>query len=148
MAKVVDQSPTRVARKADLDRTVAMRLAATEYDRVVGMLEALTPEQWQVPTECQGWNVRAMAGHILGMTQMAATIRESMRLRLILEGFNIFNRANVATVNTNLFSGRTAAIVGGVQTLTLTSPAPSAAFGLSRSFLTPRELQLAIKFDF
>ena len=83
MAKAVDESPLRVARKADLDRTVAMRLAATEYDRVVGMLEALTPEQWQVPTECQGWNVRAMAGHILGMTQMAATIRESMRQSLV-----------------------------------------------------------------
>ena len=73
---------------------------------------------------------------------------ESMRLRLILEGFNIFNRANVAAVNTNFFSGRTAAIVNGAQTLTLTSPAPSAAFGLPRAFLTPRELQLAIKFDF
>lgn len=75
-------------------------------------------------------------------------IRESMRLRLILEGFNIFNRANVSLVNTNLFSGRTAAIVGGAQSLTLTSPAASAAFGLPRAFLTPRELQLAIKFDF
>jgi outer membrane receptor protein involved in Fe transport len=73
---------------------------------------------------------------------------ESMRLRLILEGFNIFNRANVATVNTNRFAGRTAAIVGGAQTLTLTTPAPAAAYGLPRAFLTPRELQLAIKFDF
>jgi outer membrane receptor protein involved in Fe transport len=70
---------------------------------------------------------------------------ESMRLRLILEGFNIFNRANVATVNTNFFAGRTATAPG---TLTLTSPQPAAAYGLPRSFLTPRELQLAIKFDF
>ncbi|HEV2798923.1 MAG TPA: TonB-dependent receptor [Pyrinomonadaceae bacterium] len=73
---------------------------------------------------------------------------ESMRLRLILEGFNIFNRANVATVNTNVYAGRTAAIVNNVPTLTLTSPAPAAAFGLPRAFLTPRELQLAVKFDF
>ena len=70
---------------------------------------------------------------------------ENMRLRLILEGFNIFNRANVATVNTNFFAGRTAT---APNTLTLTSPAPAAAYGLPRSFLTPRELQLAIKFDF
>ncbi|HEX9918635.1 MAG TPA: TonB-dependent receptor, partial [Pyrinomonadaceae bacterium] len=70
---------------------------------------------------------------------------ESMRLRLILEGFNIFNRANVATVNTNFFAGRTAT---APNTLTLTSPAPAAAYGLPRAFLTPRELQLAIKFDF
>ncbi len=73
---------------------------------------------------------------------------ENMRLRLILEGFNIFNRANVATVNTNFFAGRTAAIVNGAQSLTLTSPAAASAYGLPRSFLTPRELQLAIKFDF
>ena len=74
--------------------------------------------------------------------------REGMRLRLILEGFNIFNRANVLTVNTNMYAGRTAAIVNGQQTLTLTLPAASVAFGTPRSFLTPRELQLAIKFDF
>ncbi len=75
-------------------------------------------------------------------------IRENMRLRLILEGFNIFNRANVLTVNTNFFAGRTAAIVGGVPTLTLTQPTATAAFGLPRSFLSPREIQLAVKFDF
>ncbi|HEY0100569.1 MAG TPA: TonB-dependent receptor, partial [Pyrinomonadaceae bacterium] len=56
---------------------------------------------------------------------------ESMRLRLILEGFNIFNRANVATVNTNLFAGRTAAInSSGAQVLTLSSPAASVGYGL------------------
>jgi uncharacterized protein (TIGR03083 family) len=83
MSKTLDQSPTRVARTVDLDRTIAMRLAATEYERVVAMLEALTPEQWQAPTECTGWDVRAMAGHILGMTQMAATVRETLRQSLV-----------------------------------------------------------------
>ncbi len=74
--------------------------------------------------------------------------RENMRLRLILEGFNIFNRANVLTVNNNFYANRTAAIVGGQQTLTLSLPAAASAFNTPRSFLTPRELQLAIKFDF
>ena len=83
MSMTLDQSPTRVARTVDLDRTIAMRLAATEYERVVAMLEALTPEQWQAPTECAGWNVRAMAGHILGMIQMAATVRETLRQSLV-----------------------------------------------------------------
>jgi outer membrane receptor protein involved in Fe transport len=75
-------------------------------------------------------------------------IRESMRLRLILEGFNIFNRANVALVNTNFFRTAPATSVGGVNTITLTQPFANSAFGLPRAFLTPRELQLAIKFDF
>ena len=69
-------------RTSDLDRDVAMRLAATEYDRVVALLATLTPEQWSAPTECDGWDVRAMAGHMLGMAQMAATVRETVSQQL------------------------------------------------------------------
>jgi uncharacterized protein (TIGR03083 family) len=66
-------------RSSALDRSVAMRLAATEYDRVVALLATLTPEQWSAPTDCPGWDVRAMAGHVLGMTQMAASLLEMVR---------------------------------------------------------------------
>ncbi len=62
-----------------LDRDVAGRLAAAEYDRVVETLEELTPEQWSTPTECPGWDVRAMAGHMLGMAQMVASMAENVR---------------------------------------------------------------------
>jgi len=62
-----------------LDRDVAMRLAAAEYDRVVATLEQLTPDQWAAATDCTGWDVRAMAGHVLGMTRMAASTRETIR---------------------------------------------------------------------
>ncbi len=65
------------------DRDVAMRLAATEYDRVVVTLAPLSPEQWDAATDCPGWNVRAMAGHMLGMAQMAASIRETIRQQLV-----------------------------------------------------------------
>jgi outer membrane receptor protein involved in Fe transport len=74
--------------------------------------------------------------------------REGMRIRLILEGFNIFNRSNVATVNTNFFRNFTATSTGGVNSLTLNQPLAASAFGTERSFFSPRELQLAIKFDF
>jgi uncharacterized protein (TIGR03083 family) len=66
-------------RISELDRGVAMRLAATEYDRVVALLATLTPEQWSAPTDCPAWDVRALAGHVLGMAQMAATLRETVR---------------------------------------------------------------------
>jgi uncharacterized protein (TIGR03083 family) len=69
-------------RTSDLDRDVAMRLAAAEYDRVVALLAALTPEQWSAPTDCPAWDVRAMAGHLLGMAQMAATVRETVRQQI------------------------------------------------------------------
>jgi uncharacterized protein (TIGR03083 family) len=63
-------------RAGTLDRDVAMRLAATEYQRVIALLASLSPEQWSAPTECAPWDVRDMAGHILGMAQMAASLRE------------------------------------------------------------------------
>lgn len=65
-------------RKPMLARPVAMRLAATEYQRVVDLLRSLRPEDWAKPTECPGWDVRAMAAHLLGMTEMAASIREQL----------------------------------------------------------------------
>lgn len=56
-----------------------MRLAATEYDRFVAQLRRLSPADWSRPTDCSAWDVRAMAGHALGMVEMAASMRESMR---------------------------------------------------------------------
>jgi uncharacterized protein (TIGR03083 family) len=65
-----------------LDRDVAMRLAATEYERVVLLFEQLRPEHWSAPTDCPEWDVRAMAGHMLGMTQMIASMPEMIRQQL------------------------------------------------------------------
>ena len=45
-------------------------------------LERLSPEQWRAPTECPGWDVRAMVGHMLGMVQMVASVPEMLRQQL------------------------------------------------------------------
>lgn len=66
-------------RGAALDRGRAMTLAATECERVTAALRALDEDDWRRPTECPGWDVRAMAGHILGMTEMAGSMREQLR---------------------------------------------------------------------
>ena len=79
MTTTLDATSRKTPARSLLDKPVATRLAATEYDRFVGTLERLTPKQWTAPTDCPGWNVRAMAGHVLGMAQMAATVREMMR---------------------------------------------------------------------
>lgn len=50
-----------------LTRTEAKKLAATEYQRLVDLLRSLEPDDWIRPTECSGWDVRAMAGHCVGM---------------------------------------------------------------------------------
>ena len=56
-----------------------MRLAAAEYDRCAELFRSLTPAQWATPTDCPAWDVRQMAAHMLGMAEMAASIRESVR---------------------------------------------------------------------
>jgi uncharacterized protein (TIGR03083 family) len=66
-------------RTAALPREVAMRLAAAEYQRFLDLLRALEPDDWAKPTECPGWDVRAMASHVLGVAEMAASVRENNR---------------------------------------------------------------------
>lgn len=89
--------------------------------------------------------------------RITRTIRtsETTKLRLILEGFNIWNRANTGLapgggyfsfVNVNQYRGFTAN--AAQENLTLLPALPATAFGLPRSINTPRQLQLAVKFDF
>jgi uncharacterized protein (TIGR03083 family) len=65
--------------KSAMDRPTAMRLAAVEYDRFLELLRALGRDDWTKPTECEGWDVRAMAAHLLGMVEMAASVRDQSR---------------------------------------------------------------------
>ena len=73
------QTRTDGPRRCALDRDVAMRLAAAEYDKVATFLDTLTPEQWSAQTDCPPWDVRDMVGHMLGMMQMAASVPETVR---------------------------------------------------------------------
>ena len=79
MSSTLVQGSRKTPHTSALDRDVAMRLAATEYDRVATTIDQLTPDQWAAPTDCPDWDVRAMVGHVLGMAQMAASMRETMR---------------------------------------------------------------------
>jgi hypothetical protein len=73
---------------------------------------------------------------------------------LIVEGFNIWNRANTGLapgggyfsfVNVNQYRSFTAT---APSSLVLLPALPATAFNLPRSINTPRQVQLAIKFDF
>jgi len=63
------------SRVAVLQREPALRLAATEYDRFGSLLATLGPQDWTRSTACPEWDVRAVAGHVLGMAEMVATVR-------------------------------------------------------------------------
>jgi uncharacterized protein (TIGR03083 family) len=69
------QKPRRPA----LPHPTAMRLAATEYQRLLDVLRSLAPADWAELTDCPGWDVRAMAAHTLGMVELAASLREQSR---------------------------------------------------------------------
>jgi uncharacterized protein (TIGR03083 family) len=71
-------APTAPRRSA-LDRDVAMRLAAEEYQRVIRVLRALPEEAWARPTDCTAWDVRQLVAHLLGMAEMAASLPEQLR---------------------------------------------------------------------
>jgi uncharacterized protein (TIGR03083 family) len=62
----------RVTDIPPLEHDEAMALAGVEYDRLIEVAERLTPTQWAAPTDCAGWDVRAVVGHLLGMIEMDA----------------------------------------------------------------------------
>jgi uncharacterized protein (TIGR03083 family) len=55
------------------------RLATTEYARVAQQLRLLAPQDWSKATDCALWDVRAMAGHSLGMMSDFTSFRSLMR---------------------------------------------------------------------
>lgn len=67
---------------------------------------------------------------------------EKYSLSLIGEAFNLFNRSNIATVNTGRY------VIASSTATALTNPAPTTPFGAARTFLGERQMQLAIRFKF
>jgi uncharacterized protein (TIGR03083 family) len=57
----------------------AMQLAATEYGRLLDAVDRLAPDDWAKTTVNDGWGVKAMLGHVLGMMEMNAGLREMRR---------------------------------------------------------------------
>jgi uncharacterized protein (TIGR03083 family) len=55
-------------------------LGTAEFQRVIDLLGDLTPDEWAAPTVCEPWDVRAMAGHMLGMAEAQAKVREFARV--------------------------------------------------------------------
>lgn len=76
--------PPQIADRATIhdtrfDRRTAMALAAEKYSRFADTLVALTEDDWHAPTSCPGWSIRDMAGHTLGMAELAASLPEMAR---------------------------------------------------------------------
>jgi uncharacterized protein (TIGR03083 family) len=62
-----------------LDHDEAMRLAETEIGRILELVDDLRADEWRCPTDCTGWTVRDMLGHLLGMMKLQADPEERGR---------------------------------------------------------------------
>jgi uncharacterized protein (TIGR03083 family) len=64
---------------APLDHDEAMDLADAEYDRLLALVDTLTERDWASTTECVGWSVKDMLGHLLGMLELQSDPTELKR---------------------------------------------------------------------
>jgi hypothetical protein len=67
---------------------------------------------------------------------------ENYSLSFLAEAFNLFNRSNIATVNTGRYG------ITSSSALVLTNPAASTPFAGPRTFLGERQIQLGVRFRF
>lgn len=57
----------------------ARRVATDAYDQLLTLLEKLSVDEWETPTECPGWSVSDMVGHLIGTAKAYASVREQVR---------------------------------------------------------------------
>ena len=86
---------------------------------MVALLADLSPDEWARPTDCPAWDVRAMAGHVLGMVEgftglrrMAAMFRAGGKLagdRPLIDGVTAHQVATNAHLSTDELVARMAA---------------------------------------
>lgn len=70
---------TSVAEVPRLERPESTGMAETETARMVSMLRSLDDDDWVKSTDCPAWDVRAMAAHVLGMTETFSSLRRFAR---------------------------------------------------------------------
>jgi len=56
-----------------------MSAAKLEYLRLARLLESLTDREWQLPTDCDEWDVRQVVAHLVGAAESTASLREMWR---------------------------------------------------------------------
>jgi uncharacterized protein (TIGR03083 family) len=62
-----------------LEHDEAMAVAAVEYDRVLEVVDGLSPDDWSKATDCTGWDVKDVVSHLLGWMEANADPAEAAR---------------------------------------------------------------------
>lgn len=60
-------------------RTDAREVASLAYRQLFALLDSLDPQDWDAETECPGWTVADMVGHLIGAARSNASLRELTR---------------------------------------------------------------------
>jgi uncharacterized protein (TIGR03083 family) len=66
-----------------ITRAEAPALATAEFERLLDQLRSLSLDDWDKPTDCEGWDVRAMVAHNVGMAEAQASPFEFARQQRI-----------------------------------------------------------------
>jgi len=75
----VNATHVDVASIPPLGHEEAMDLADEELARVLAVVDRLDAADWDRPTDCAGWDVKAMLGHLLGMLELQADGEDRIR---------------------------------------------------------------------
>lgn len=62
-----------------LDRSASVELGRVEYRRIADAFRELPEDAWSRPTDCEGWTVRDLAGHVVGSMRAAASFPHFLR---------------------------------------------------------------------
>lgn len=60
-------------------QTDALDVATAAYGQLFAVLSDLAPTDWAAATECPGWDVSDMVGHLIGAAKANASMRENLR---------------------------------------------------------------------
>lgn len=83
-----------------IGRDEAAQLAVTAYERLLDVLRALDPADWDRPTDCDRWSVKAIVAHLLGSAESHASLREGLhQARLAIPAARRSGRQQVDEIN-------------------------------------------------
>jgi uncharacterized protein (TIGR03083 family) len=76
-------TPTESESSGTMSHDAAMKLAEVEIGRMIDVVDQLRPNYWSLPTDCEGWDVKALLSHQLGAMEGNASLREFVRQYLV-----------------------------------------------------------------
>ncbi|MDQ3986030.1 MAG: maleylpyruvate isomerase family mycothiol-dependent enzyme [Actinomycetota bacterium] len=80
MSSVGSQPQIFVSQLDGISHSEARVLAESQLGAMIELLRSLSDEDWEKPTECEGWRVRDIAAHVLGWAEALTSPSEMARL--------------------------------------------------------------------